>query len=841
MLNRTKLRRQSSAQLRRCLAALAVLRLLVVLVAMEMTVPKMVFSGGGDGCYGDDGAGKKMAAEQYKDIENGERKTGIEDLEEPFIDQHKKVEESDEEDHEYCSETSGEKGSIAMVLLSTAVAVCGSFEFGSCGALYLDMGRFLTGYGIGIFSFVVPVFIAEIAPTNLRGGLTTLNQLMIVTGVSTGYLLGTLITWRSLALTGLLPCIVIFFGLFFVPESPRWLATVGKKKEFEAALRKLRGKDADISREAAEIQAYIEDLQSLPKSRMTDLFDRKYIRSVIIGVGLMFFQQFGGINGVSFYVSETFAAAGISGNVGTIAYAIIQVPVTLLGAILMDKSGRRPLLMVSATGTFLGCILTGTSFFLKGQSLLLGSVPILAVSGVLVYVASFSIGMGAVPWVIMSEEHTIVTNGLEDIESPLLIQHKKVGESEEDDSGKGGEEGSIGMVLLSTAVAVCGSFEFGSCVGYSAPAQSAIREDLDLSLAEYSLFGSIVAIGAMVGAITSGRISDSIGRKWGALVLDVGRFLTGYGIGIFSFVVPVYIAEIAPTKIRGGLATLNQLMIVVGASTAYLLGSLITWRLLALTGIIPCIAILLGLFFIPESPRWLAKIGKQKEFEAALRKLRGEDADVSREEAEIQAYNEVLQSLPKSQMLDLVDRRYIRAVTIGVGLMIFQQFGGINAFGFYASDIFTEAGISGKAGTIAYAIIQVPITLVGAILMDKSGRRPLLMGRSLLIGWDPILAVAGVLIFVVSFSIGMGAIPWVIMSEIFPMQVKGIAGSLVTLVSWLGAWAVSYTFNFLMSWSSPGTFFFYAAFSALTVLFVAKVVPETKGKTLEEIQASINT
>ncbi|KAE9453212.1 hypothetical protein C3L33_14892, partial [Rhododendron williamsianum] len=300
--------------------------LLVVMVAMEMTVPKMVFSGGGDGCYGDD-------AEQYKDIENGERKTGIEDLEEPFIDQHKKVEESDEEDHEYCSETSGEKGSIAMVLLSTAVAVGYSAPTQSAireelhlslaeGALYLDMGRFLTGYGIGIFSFV----------------------LMIVTGVSTGYLLGTLITWRSLALTGLLPCIVIFFGLFFVPESPRWLVTVGKKKEFEAALRKLRGKDADISREAAEIQAYIEALQSLPKSRMTDLFDRKYIRSVIIGVGLMFFQQFGGINGVSFYVSETFAAAGISGNVGTIAYAIIQV-----------------------------------------------------------YVASFSIGMGAVPWVIMSE------------------------------------------------------------------------------------------------------------------------------------------------------------------------------------------------------------------------------------------------------------------------------------------------------------------------------------------------------------------------------------------------------------------------------------------------------
>ncbi|KAG5559995.1 hypothetical protein RHGRI_003320 [Rhododendron griersonianum] len=197
------------------------------------------------------------------------------------------------------------------------------------------------------------------------------------------------------------------------------------------------------------------------------------------------------------------------------------------------------------------------------------------------------------------QEHTVT----EDLENPLLTEHEKVDESE-----KGAEKGSIGMVLLSTAVATCGSFEFGLCVGYSAPTQPAIREDLHLSLAEYSLFGSIVAIGAMVGAITSGKISDSIGRKW----------------------VPVFVAEIAPTNLRGGLTTLNQLMIVTGVSTAYLLGTLITWRLLALTGIVPCVVILFGLFFIPESPRWLAKTGKHKEFEAALRKLRGEDADVLR-------------------------------------------------------------------------------------------------------------------------------------------------------------------------------------------------------------------
>ncbi|XWS13984.1 hypothetical protein CRYUN_Cryun36dG0085200 [Craigia yunnanensis] len=396
------------------------------------------------------------------------------------------------------------------------------------------------------------------------------------------------------------------------------------------------------------------------------------------------------------------------------------------------------------------------------------------------------------------------------------------------------------------------------------------------------MFGSILTIGAMLGAVTSGQIADLIGRKgamrlsaifciagWlavyfskGALSLDVGRFSTGYGIGVLSYVVPIFIAEIAPKNLRGGLTTLNQLMIVTGSSVAFLIGTTIPWRALALTGLVPCIFLFVGLCFIPESPRWLAKVGLNKEFQAALRKLRGKGADITREAAEIQIYVETLQNLPKTRILDLFQQKYIRSVIIGVALMVFQQFGGINGISFYASETFASAGLSsGKTGTIAYACVQVPITVVGAMLMDKSGRRPLIMvsatgtflgcflagtsfylkDHNLLSEWVPILAVGGVLIYIASFSIGMGAVPWVIMSEIFPINIKGVAGSLVVLVNWLGAWAVSYTFNFLMSWSSSGTFLLYSGFSVMTVLYVAMFVPETKGKTLEEIQASINT
>ncbi|XP_028090457.1 sugar transporter ERD6-like 7 isoform X2 [Camellia sinensis] len=409
------------------------------------------------------------------------------------------------------------------------------------------------------------------------------------------------------------------------------------------------------------------------------------------------------------------------------------------------------------------------------------------------------------------------------------------------------------MVYFSTFVASCGSYSLGTCVGYSSPVQSAITEDLNLSIAEYSLFGSILTFGAMAGAITSGPIADFIGRKgamrtssafcvagWlaiyfakGSLALDIGRVATGYGMGVFSYVVPVFIAEIAPKNLRGALTTLNQLMIVCGVSVSFIIGTVLSWRALALTGLIPCAILIFGLFFIPESPRWLAKVGQRKEFEAALQKLRGKDADTSQEAAEIQ---------------------------IAVGLMVCQQLGGINGVCFYNTSIFESAGFPSNVGTIIYACLQVVITALGATLIDKAGRKPLILvsASGLVLGSvltaiafylktyeiapeaSPIFAVTGILVYIGSFSIGMGAVPWIIMSEIFPINVKGIAGSLTTLVTWIMAWLASYTFNYLMSWSSYGTFILYGAVNAIAIVFVVKVVPETKGRTLEQIQAAIN-
>ncbi|KAK8576333.1 hypothetical protein V6N13_090807 [Hibiscus sabdariffa] len=396
------------------------------------------------------------------------------------------------------------------------------------------------------------------------------------------------------------------------------------------------------------------------------------------------------------------------------------------------------------------------------------------------------------------------------------------------------------VLVFSTFVAVCGSF----CYGCS-----------------YSVFGSILTIGGMVGAILSGKMADLIGRKrhsqrltstlkfflfgkamlsfefdngpickkecerlmltfcWkNALWLDIGRLSIGIGVAVTCYVVPVYIAEITPKSHRGSFASANQLMVTSGFVLIFFIGTIIAWRTLAMIGAISCVIQIIGLFFVPESPRWLV-------------------------------YMETLEQQTEASFLELFQRRYANALIIGVGLMFLQQLGGNSAMAYYTGSIFKEAGISGNLGLQALAIVQIPISISCLFLMDRSGRRPLLLvsasGMCLaafiqglafcfkelpnLKELTPSLVLTGSMIGSAAYTVGLGGIPWIIMSEIFPINVKAQAGSLVTLVNWSTAWLITYTFNFMMAWSSAG----------VTVVFAAMLVPETKGRTLEEIQASI--
>ncbi|KAJ8441851.1 hypothetical protein Cgig2_004462 [Carnegiea gigantea] len=235
---------------------------------------------------------------------------------------------------------------IAMRVSSLMGLVGWTAIYFAKGPLSLDTGRFFTGWGIGIFSYVVPVYISEISPTSIRGGLTTLNQLLIVLGISFTMLLGIVVSWRGLALHGLRPCAIMLLGLFFIPESPRWLAKVGKFNDLEKSLRRIRGRDADISVEISQIQESLEHSQHMPQAGILDLFQRIYLHSVIVAVGLMAFQQFSGINGIGFYASQIFLEAGNSSpKLGVALYAFIQIPINGMTTGLIDRTGRKPLIL----------------------------------------------------------------------------------------------------------------------------------------------------------------------------------------------------------------------------------------------------------------------------------------------------------------------------------------------------------------------------------------------------------------------------------------------------------------------------------------------------------------
>ncbi|KAL1196372.1 Sugar transporter ERD6-like 15 [Cardamine amara subsp. amara] len=426
--------------------------------------------------------------------------------------------------------------------------------------------------------------------------------------------------------------------------------------------------------------------------------------------------------------------------------------------------------------------------------------------------------------------------------------------------------------VLAFTVGSCGAFAFG-CI-------SGIMQDLNLSIADYSLFGSILTVGLILGALICGKLTDLVGRVYtilitnilfiigwfaiafakGVWLLDLGRLLQGVSVGIGAYLGPVYITEIAPRNLRGAASSLSQLFAGVGISVFYALGTVVAWRNLAILGSIPSLMVLPLLFFIPESPRWLAKVGRGTEVKAVLLSLRGPKSDVSDETAEILEYTEHVkqqQDVDRRGFFKLFQRKYAFSLTIGVVLIALPQLGGLNGYSFYTDSIFTSTGVSSDFGFISTSVVQMFGGILGTVLIDVSGRRTLLLVSQggMFLGclataisfflkknncWEtgtPILALISVMLYFGSYGSGMGTIPWIIASEIYPVDIKGAAGTMCNLVSSISSWLVAYSFSFLLQWSSTGTFLMFATISGLGFVFIAKLVPETKGKSLEEIQS----
>lgn len=429
--------------------------------------------------------------------------------------------------------------------------------------------------------------------------------------------------------------------------------------------------------------------------------------------------------------------------------------------------------------------------------------------------------------------------------------------------------------LFVSIVAALGGLLFGYNTSVISGVLLFISRQFELSTVQQELIVSTLLIGALLGALFGGFVADVFGRKKtlfltlilffiGVLTLAeashfvtflVGRFISGLGVGIVSMAVPLYIAEMSPPHNRGALVSLNQLCITLGILIAYLVTFLFSadgeWRDMFAFAFIPIALQFIGLFFVDETPSWLMSNHKQKEAEEVLHKI-----TVGRVDEQLIHERRKDDAPCQRSFKALFASRVRLPFLIGIGVAVFQSITGINTVIYYAPQIFQLAGYhtaqTALFATVLVGVINVIATIIALWLIDRVGRRPLLMAG--LIGMGLALLVLGVsfrysgemagltaivamLTYVGFFAVSLGPVAWLIISEVYPLGIRGRAMGIATFTNWVSNYFVSLTFLSLIQYlGSSGTFWLYAGVCILAFWFVAALVPETKGKTFDEIQ-----
>jgi SP family sugar porter-like MFS transporter len=383
-------------------------------------------------------------------------------------------------------------------------------------------------------------------------------------------------------------------------------------------------------------------------------------------------------------------------------------------------------------------------------------------------------------------------------------------------------------------------------------------------------------IGCMIGAAMAGRMSDTYGRKKMLIVSavlfaisSVGsglannlfsfftfRLIGGLGVGAAAMLSPMYIAEITPANVRGRYVAINQFTIVIGILAAYFVNYLLlsvgdyAWRWLFIAEVVPSLLFFLSMFLVPETPRWLSKNGQYDKAEHILNKIG--NADFANKT--ITDIRMTLETETKGNLASLFTRSMRLVLIIGVVLAFFQQWSGINVIFFYAPDIFAQTGAGVESQlfqTVIVGAMNVICTLLAMWLVDKLGRKKLLLISSA--GMAVSYIIIGILFYtnnlsgyillifsllaVASYSTGLAPVTWVVLSEIFPNRIRGNGMAIATLSLWIGTFTLTLTFPALMAtFKGSFTFWLYAAICVMGFIFILSTLPETKGKTLEELE-----
>jgi SP family galactose:H+ symporter-like MFS transporter len=440
------------------------------------------------------------------------------------------------------------------------------------------------------------------------------------------------------------------------------------------------------------------------------------------------------------------------------------------------------------------------------------------------------------------------------------------------------------MIYFLASVAAIAGFLFGYDEGVIAVARPLLDNDYPMSPLVGGFMTASVPLGALAAASVAGPIADRFGRRrvlmsaaalftFGALIagaitavwmLVAARLVLGLAIGVAAVAAPLYIAEAAPLKTRGSLVSTYQLAITVGILGSYLTGLLISgdgmWRVMFALGAVPGLLFLIGLVFLPESPRWLVLKRSAEAARASLRRLRGEGWDVDRELEEMVGTVQA-EGGRRVGYRALFEPAIRPALIVAVGLFFLQQLSGINAVIYYAPEIFNHAGFDSADtqifATIGVGTVNLLTTVLAMILIDRIGRRPLLLlgfagaaGTMLVIAIAVVnsavvpswLVIVMLLLYIASFAISLGPLPHVMMSEIFPLHVRGPGMSMASISNWGFNFVVVFAFPLMLA--GPGLAFTFTLFAVIClggILFTLARVPETTGHSLEAIEKHLKS
>ena len=445
-------------------------------------------------------------------------------------------------------------------------------------------------------------------------------------------------------------------------------------------------------------------------------------------------------------------------------------------------------------------------------------------------------------------------------------------------------------VIFMAAVAAIGGILFGYDTAVISGTTDIVRNQFSLSASGEGWYVGCALIGSIIGVLCAGSLSDYIGRKITMLIsaaffsisaigcavcgsfdaLVAFRIIGGVGIGIVSIVSPIYISEVSPAKIRGTLVSLYQLAVTAGFLLAYLANWAIdagidpsaaadaglwsrmfnaeAWRGMLGSETLPALLFLFIIFFIPESPKWLIIKGKPSEATAVLSRILGSEDEIN---AEVEATRSS-SGEDKGSWSDLLKPGILVAVLAGCAIAILGQFMGVNAELYYGPKIFSEAGFDNPMfSTVLVGLVNFATTVLAVFIIDKVGRKQLIYwGVSgmiiCLIAIGTYFATGGVLgngfmlafflAYVFCCAISISAIVFVLLSEMYPNSIRGRAMSLAGFMLWVGTYLVGQLTPVLLEWSQAGTFFIFAVMCVPYMLIMWKVIPETTGKTLEEIE-----